>query len=355
MSKKDNRQDLNVQDFDYFLPEAQIAQSPLKKRSDSKLLLINRHNKQLHHDSFVSLDRWLKSGDLLVVNNTQVIPARLHGFKDTGAKVEILLLERLNDTDLKALVKPGRRLKKGAKIEFPSSSLRAEILTELEQGERIVTFTWDKKYRFEEILSLLGEMPLPPYIHEKLEEPRRYQTVYAQVDGSAAAPTAGLHFTQEMLVNLQSKGIEIASLTLHVGLGTFRPVSVEKVSQHRMHQESFSLSPEAAEKINRAKQEKRRVIAVGTTSARVLETLADSKGLVKAQTGSTDIFIYPGYEFHCLDGLITNFHLPKSTLLMMVSAFSSREIIFNAYAEAIARDYRFFSFGDATFMACHDI
>jgi len=347
------KNDLLVSQFDYPLPESLIAQSPLQKRSDSKLLLIDRFLGTLEHDTFAHLGHWLRVGDVLVVNDTKVIPARLLGNKSSGGEVECLLLERVDKYHWKALVRPGRRLAVGSEMLFGDGILRGFVAERLEDGERLIRFTWDEQLSFESVLDQLGEMPLPPYIHQRLQDKNRYQTVYAKESGSAAAPTAGLHFTPELIQELQSQGIIFVSLTLHVGLGTFRPVKVERISEHKMHSEYYELNQETAEKINQAKERGHRIIAVGTTSCRVLESRSDEQGVMTAGRGWTDIFIYPGYQFRCIDGLITNFHLPKSTLLMLISAFSNWEIVYKAYMEAIAQEYRFFSFGDATFFATH--
>lgn len=345
--------ELLVSQFDYDLPENLIAQSPLDRRSDSRLMIIDREKGYLADTYFYQLSDWLQPGDVLVINDTKVIPARLLGHKPSGGKVECLLLERLDDCRWKTLVKPGQRLQPGAEMIFGDGVLTGVIEERREMGERIVRFSWSEKRPFEEVLDQLGEMPLPPYIHLPLKEKQRYQTVYAAASGSAAAPTAGLHFTPELMQQLQQQGVEFVSLTLHVGIGTFRPVKVNRISEHKMHSEYYQLTKEAAGRINQAKADGRRILAVGTTSCRVLETLADPNGRLEAASGWTDIFIYPGYHFKLIDGLITNFHLPKSTLLMLVSAFSSWEIVKQAYQEAVRREYRFFSFGDATFFAIH--
>lgn len=351
MIKQDK--DLLVSQFDFSLPESLIAQSPLQRRSDSKLLLVDRNLGTLAHDTFAKLGHWLRAGDVLVVNDTKVLPARLIGKKASGGQVECLLLERVGSQHWKALVKPGRRLAVGSEMYFGEDLLKATVVERLDDGERLVRFSWQGDQPFESVLDQLGEMPLPPYIHQPLLEKDRYQTVYAKETGSAAAPTAGLHFTPELLLELKNQDIEIVSLTLHVGLGTFRPVKAERISEHKMHSEYYELGQEAASQINLAKQTGRRIIAVGTTSCRVLESLTDEQGVISAGRGWTDIFIYPGYRFRCINGLITNFHLPKSTLLMLISAFSSWEIVYKAYMEAIDHEYRFFSFGDATFFADH--
>lgn len=336
---------MNLEDFNYELPEDRIAQTPIKKRDNSKLLILDKETGEISHSHFNEIINELNKGDVLVLNNTKVIPARLIGAKEeTNAVIELLLLKDLGNNMWECLSRPAKRLKIGTIIKF-SDRLKAEVTEKLDEG--IVHVKLIYKGILMEILEELGEMPLPPYIHEKLEEKDRYQTVYAKVLGSAAAPTAGLHFTNELLEKLKEKGIEILFVTLHVGLGTFRPVEVENILEHHMHSEYYEMSEHTAERLNLAKKENRRIIAVGTTSTRVLESVAHKYNSFKACTGNTDIFIYPGFEFKAIDGLITNFHLPKSTLLMLVSALSSREKILNAYNEAIKKDYRFFSFGDA--------
>jgi S-adenosylmethionine:tRNA ribosyltransferase-isomerase len=334
---------MQLSDFDYYLPEELIAQFPLTVRDQSRLLVLDRQSDKLVHRRFYELPEYLNAGDTLVFNDTRVIPARLIGVKpDTGGKVEVFLLNRLEGDKWETLVKPGRKARPGTVIKF-SDELACEILDVTEFGGRVVRFAFDGI--FEEILDRLGETPLPPYIHEKLADKERYQTVYARERGSAAAPTAGLHFTENLLQQLRDKGINLAFVTLHVGLGTFRPVSVEDIEKHVMHKEYFSVPPATAALINETKQKGGRVIAVGTTAVRTLETAAEG-GLV-AKSGWTDIFIYPGYRFKLVDGLITNFHLPKSTLLMLVSALAGRERILDAYRQAVEERYRFFSFGDA--------
>ena len=326
---------MNVSDFDYDLPEELIAQDPLADRSSSRV--------------FRDIVEELNAGDVLVINNTRVIPARLYGKKaDTGAVIEVLLLNRKQDNTWEVLVRPGKKAREGAVIEFGDGLLKGEIVGILEEGNRLIRFSYDGI--FEEILDQLGEMPLPPYIKHKLKDRDRYQTVYAKYDGSAAAPTAGLHFTKDLLGEIRGKGVQVAEVTLHVGLGTFRPVKVDKVESHHMHTEHYIIDEATAETINAAKREGRRVIAVGTTSLRTLESAAGEDGLLKAGEGDTDIFIYPGYRFKMIDALITNFHLPKSTLVMLVSALAGRENIMKAYEEAIKERYRFFSFGDAMFI-----
>lgn len=341
---------MNVDAYDFHLPEELIAQTPLPDRSSSRLLLVNKEDGELAHRHFTDIIDYFQPGDTLVLNDTRVIPARLFGVKeDTGAKAEVLLLKNLGDDRWEALVKPGKKLKTGAVIVF-SDELSAVIEDEADMGGRTLRF----KYQgiFQEILDRLGTMPLPPYIKETLDDRERYQTVYAKREGSAAAPTAGLHFTQELLEQIEAKGVNIAYITLHVGLGTFRPMSVEKVEEHVMHSEFFVMSQETADIINATKEKGGRVIAVGTTSCRTLETVGrqcEGGPLVEC-SGWTDIFIYPGYEFRVVDALITNFHLPKSTLVMLVSALAGREHILAAYEEAIEQKYRFFSFGDAMFI-----
>jgi S-adenosylmethionine:tRNA ribosyltransferase-isomerase len=341
---------MNVDVYDFHLPEELIAQTPLSDRSASRLLLVNKEDGELAHRHFTDIIDYFQSGDTLVLNDTRVIPARLFGVKeDTGAKAEVLLLKNLGDDRWEALVKPGKKLKTGAVIIF-SDELRAVVEDESDMGGRTLHFIY--KGIFQEILDRLGTMPLPPYIRETLDDRERYQTVYAKHEGSAAAPTAGLHFTKELLEQIQAKGVNIAYITLHVGLGTFRPMSVEKVEEHVMHAEYFVLSQETADTLNAAKERGGRIIAVGTTSCRTLETVGrqcEGGPLVEC-SGWTDIFIYPGYKFNVVDALITNFHLPKSTLVMLVSALASREHILAAYEEAIEEKYRFFSFGDAMFI-----
>lgn len=340
---------MDVKDFDYDLPVELIAQDPIKDRSSSRLLVADRKSGEISHRIFRDISDELNPGDCLVINNTKVIPARLLGVKKTtGAAIEVLLLKRLSDTDWECLVKPGRKAVMGTVIEFGDGLLRGEITDVLEDGNRIIRFSYQGI--FEEILDSLGKMPLPPYIKHELKDKDRYQTVYAKYDGSAAAPTAGLHFTPELLDEIRSKGVQIAEVTLHVGLGTFRPVKVETVENHHMHTEHFIVTPEAADMINNAKAAGGRVIAVGTTSCRTLESAAGDDGIVAPCESDTGIFIYPGYQFKVVDALITNFHLPKSTLMMLVSALAGRDFIMRAYAQAVERRYRFFSFGDAMFI-----
>lgn len=337
---------MKTSDFFYDLPEELIAQDPLEERTASRLLVLNRETGAIEHKIFSDVIDYLNEGDCLVINNTRVIPARLIGEKEgTGGKVEVLLLKRRANDVWETLVKPGKKLKPGAKITFGDGRLRAEVLEVVEEGNRLVIFHYEGI--FEEILDSLGEMPLPPYITHKLEDKEMYQTVYAKFDGSAAAPTAGLHFTKELLNKIEEKGIKIASITLHVGLGTFRPVKVDDVNNHHMHTEWYEVNAEAADIINETKRNGGRVICVGTTSCRTIESVADEKGYMKAKTGETDIFIYPGYKFKVMDGLITNFHLPESTLVMLVSAFAGKENVLAAYETAVKERYRFFSFGDA--------
>ena len=337
---------MKTSDFDYHLPEELIAQTPMEPRDHSRLLVYNRADQGMQHLHFYDLPRFLRKGDVLVINETKVIPARLLGEKeDTGVPVELLLLKRLERDVWEALVRPGRRLKPGAICTFGGGLLKAEIIETAEDGGRKVRFHYNGV--FEEILDQLGQMPLPPYIHEKLQDQTRYQTVYAREEGSAAAPTAVLHFTPELMERIRSMGVEIVPVVLHVGLGTFRPVKVEDVSQHHMHVEHYEVSPEAARRINQARANGGRCICVGTTSVRTLETVTGEDGLVKAQSGDTGIFIMPGYTFHATDALITNFHLPQSTLLMLISALMGREEALRVYEEAVRQRYRFFSFGDA--------
>ena len=337
---------MKTSDFFYDLPEELIAQDPLEDRTASRLLVLNRETGAIEHKIFSDVIDYLNEGDCLVINNTRVIPARLIGEKEgTGGKVEVLLLKRRSNDVWETLVKPGKKLKPGAKITFGDGRLRAEVLEVVEEGNRLVKFYYEGI--FEEILDSLGEMPLPPYITHKLEDKEMYQTVYAKYDGSAAAPTAGLHFTKELLSKIEEKGIKIASITLHVGLGTFRPVKVDDVNNHHMHTEWYEVNAEAADIINETKRNGGRVICVGTTSCRTIESVAGENGYMKAKTGETDIFIYPGYKFKIMDGLITNFHLPESTLVMLVSAFAGKENVLAAYETAVKERYRFFSFGDA--------
>lgn len=337
---------MNVEEFDYDLPESLIAQTPLKDRDQSKLLVLGRKDGHITHKHFKDVIDYLEAGDTLVLNDTRVMPARLFGLKEeTGAKVEMLMLTRIEDNDWEVLLKPAKRIKVGNKLSFGDGKIVAECIKELDQGGRIMRLHYEGI--LEERLNELGEMPLPPYIKERLDDPDRYQTVYAKESGSAAAPTAGLHFTDELLDDIRAKGINIAFITLHVGLGTFRPVSVEDINDHEMHSEYYQMTQETADLLNQTKKEGHRIISVGTTSTRTLETIRRDYSEFVAVSGWTDIFIYPGFTYKAIDGLITNFHLPKSTLVMLVSAFSSRENILNAYKEAVNLEYRFFSFGDA--------
>ena len=341
---------MKTADFDYDLPEELIAQTPVEPRDHSRLLIYRRKDRSIEHKHFYDIADELKPGDALVINETKVIPARLLGAKeDTGVPVEVLLLRRHNTTEWEALVRPGRRLKPGTRCVFGDGRLRCEILGNVEEtGGRNVRFIYDGV--FEEILDQLGEMPLPPYIHEKLQDQGRYQTVYAKQEGSAAAPTAGLHFTPELLQRIRDKGVTVVPVLLHVGLGTFRPVKVEDAEKHVMHSEYCEVTPEAAETLNRIRRAGGRIVCVGTTSVRTLETRASDDGIIHAGAGDTSIFIYPGVRIKAVDALITNFHLPQSTLLMLVSAFMGREEALRVYREAVAEKYRFFSFGDAMFI-----
>lgn len=337
---------MNVKDYDYDLPEELIAQDPLEDRSSSRLMVLDRQTGDVEHRHFTDILEYLHPGDCLVINNTKVIPARLFGVKeDTQAKIEVLLLKRKENDIWETLVKPGKKAKPGTKLVFGDGLLTAEVVDVVEEGNRLIQFHYDGI--FEEILDQLGQMPLPPYITHQLKDKNRYQTVYAKYDGSAAAPTAGLHFTKELLQKVKDMGVDIAEVTLHVGLGTFRPVKVDNVLDHHMHSEFYMVSQEAADKINRAKESGHRVIAVGTTSTRTLEAAADENGRLHETSGWTEIFIYPGYQFKVIDALITNFHLPQSTLVMLVSALAGREHVLHAYEIAVKEKYRFFSFGDA--------
>ena len=337
---------MNVKDYDYDLPEELIAQDPLEDRSSSRLMVLDRQTGDVEHRHFTDILEYLHPGDCLVINNTKVIPARLFGVKeDTQAKIEVLLLKRKENDIWETLVKPGKKAKPGTKLVFGDGLLTAEVVDVVEEGNRLIQFHYDGI--FEEILDQLGQMPLPPYITHQLKDKNRYQTVYAKYDGSAAAPTAGLHFTKDLLQKVKDMGVDIAEVTLHVGLGTFRPVKVENVLDHHMHSEFYMVSQEAADKINRAKESGHRVIAVGTTSTRTLEAAADENGRLHETSGWTEIFIYPGYQFKVIDALITNFHLPQSTLVMLVSALAGREHVLHAYETAVKERYRFFSFGDA--------
>ena len=339
---------MQVSEFNYDLPEELIAQVPIKQRDESRLMVLDREKQTIEHKIFKDIIDYLEPEDCLVRNNTKVIPARIYGKKETGANVEFLLLNNIEGDIWETIVRPGNKLHVGAKVIFGDGLLRAEVIDTMPGGTRKVRFSYNGI--FNEILDKIGLMPLPPYIHEELKERDRYQTVYAKYDGSAAAPTAGLHFTPELLEKIEKKGIKIANVTLHVGIGTFRPVKEEKVEDHEMHSEHFYIKEEDVEKINSTKKAGKRVIAVGTTSCRVLETIADENGMVRVTEGDTQIFIYPGYKFKCLNGLITNFHLPQSTLLMLVSALAGKDFIMKAYNEAVKEKYRFFSFGDAMFI-----
>lgn len=341
--------EMRRQDFSFDLPQELIAQDPLKDRASSRLLVLDKETGETSHHVFREIKDYLHPGDCLVINDTKVIPARLIGSKiGTDAKIEILLLKRKEDNVWETLVKPGKKAKPGARISFGEGLLIGEVIDVVEEGNRLVRFTYNGI--FEEILDQLGQMPLPPYITHQLEDKNRYQTVYAKHSGSAAAPTAGLHFTPELLQEIKDEGVDIASVTLHVGLGTFRPVKVDNILEHHMHSEFYQIEESEAEKINRAKEKGGRIICVGTTSCRTIESAADENGHLRAGSGWTDIFIYPGYKFKILDCLITNFHLPESTLLMLVSALAGREHVLAAYEEAVKERYRFFSFGDAMFI-----
>ncbi len=341
--------EMRRQDFSFDLPQELIAQDPLKDRASSRLLVLDKETGETSHHVFREIKDYLHPGDCLVINDTKVIPARLIGSKiGTDAKIEILLLKRKEDNVWETLVKPGKKAKPGARISFGEGLLIGEVIDVVEEGNRLVRFTYDGIC--EEILDQLGQMPLPPYITHQLEDKNRYQTVYAKHSGSAAAPTAGLHFTPELLREIKDEGVDIASVTLHVGLGTFRPVKVDNILEHHMHSEFYQIEESEAEKINRAKEKGGRIICVGTTSCRTIESAADENGHLRAGSGWTDIFIYPGYKFKILDCLITNFHLPESTLLMLVSALAGREHVLAAYEEAVKERYRFFSFGDAMFI-----
>lgn len=340
---------MDLKDFNYDLPEELIAQDPLEDRSSSRLMVLHKDTGRIEHKIFRDIIDYLNPGDCLVINDTKVIPARLMGIKeDTGAAIEVLLLKRNADDVWECLVKPGKKARTGARIVFGEGLLVGEIVDVIEDGNRMIKFHYEGI--FEEILDKLGQMPLPPYITHKLQDKNRYQTVYARNEGSAAAPTAGLHFTKELLEKIKEKGVNVVSITLHVGLGTFRPVKVDKIEEHHMHTETFNISKEAADTINRTRAAGGRVIAVGTTSCRTLESSAADDGTIPARSGDTDIFIYPGYKFKAIDCLITNFHLPESTLIMLVSALAGRDNIMNAYETAVKERYRFFSFGDAMFI-----
>ena len=340
---------MKVSEFNYNLPEELIAQVPIKNRDESRIMILNREKRTIEHKMFKDIIDYLEPGDCLVRNNTKVIPARLYGKKETGANVEFLLLNNIEGDIWESIVRPGNKLHVGTKVIFGDGLLEAEILEIMPGGTRKVKFTYEGI--FNEILDKIGLMPLPPYIHETLKDKDRYQTVYAKYDGSAAAPTAGLHFTNELLEKIKKKGIEIANVTLHVGIGTFRPVKEDEVEKHDMHTDHYYIKKEDAEKINNAKKNGKKIISVGTTSCRVLETVADENGFVRETEGDTNIFIYPGYKFKCIDNLITNFHLPQSTLLMLVSALADKEFILEAYNKAVDEKYRFFSFGDAMYIS----
>ncbi len=337
---------MKVADFNYDLPKELIAQVPIKNRDESRLMVLNRKTKTIEDKTFKDILNYLNPGDCLVRNNTKVLPARLYGVKEeTGANVEFLLLKRIEGDIWEVMVRPGKKLLPGAKVSFENGILKAEVLEKMDEGNRKVKFEYDGI--FNEILDKIGLMPLPPYIKERLKDKDRYQTVYAKYEGSSAAPTAGLHFTEELLEKIRQKGVEIANVTLHVGIGTFRPVKEETVEAHDMHSEHFYIKQEDVDKINNTRKNGGRIIAVGTTSCRVLETIADENGMVKETEADTKIFIYPGYKFKCIDALITNFHLPESTLIMLVSALAGKDYIMEAYKHAVEEKYRFFSFGDA--------
>ncbi len=339
-------QDLKTSDFYFDLPKELIAQDPLENRSSSRLLMVDKNTGVVRHEIFHNIVDYLHAGDCLVLNDTKVLPARLLGIKpDTGAQVEVLLLKRREGNVWESLVKPGKKVRPGAKLTFGEGILNAEVLDVVEEGNRLIRFSYNGI--FEEVLDRLGEMPLPPYITHKLKDKNRYQTVYAKYDGSAAAPTAGLHFTSELLAQIEKKGVKLAYVTLHVGLGTFRPVKADHILEHHMHSEYYQITQSAAEMINEAKKSGHRVICVGTTSCRTIESAADESGILSECCGDTEIFIYPGYQFKVMDCLITNFHLPESTLVMLVSALAGRENVLQAYKEAVKEKYRFFSFGDA--------
>ena len=338
---------MKTQDFSYNLPEELIAQTPLYPRDSSRLLCYDKTNDKITHEIFHDITSYLKKGDVLVINDTKVYPARIFGYTVNGGKVEVLLLKRLNLTDWEALVKPGKKAREGVRLTV-NEELSLTVLSRTESGERIIRFEFEGV--FEDVLSRAGEMPLPPYIREKLKDQDRYQTVYCKNEGSSAAPTAGLHFTQELLDKIAEMGVQIARVQLNVGLGTFRPVKCDNILEHKMHVEYYNIDQTATDIINKAKSEGRRIIAVGTTSVRTLETVADEKGFVKPCSGDTGIFIYPSYKFKCVDALITNFHLPESTLIMLVSAFLTREKTLELYNLAVDMKYRFFSFGDAMFL-----
>lgn len=340
---------MKVSDFDFYLPEELIAQHPLEKRDTSRLMVLDKKTGEIEHKIFKDIIDYLNEGDTLVLNNTRVMPARLIGEKEnTGGKIEFLLLKRLEGDKWECLAKPGKTAKPGRRFTFGDGKLKCEVLEVLETGNRVIEFEYDGI--FEEVLDSLGEMPLPPYIHERLEDSERYQTVYSKEKGSAAAPTAGLHFTEELLEQIKEKGVNIAYVTLHVGLGTFRPVKAETIDEHVMHSEFYQVSEETARIVNETKDRGGKIISVGTTSTRTLETIGDENGRIKECSGWTNIFIYPGYNFKVVDNLITNFHLPESTLIMLVSTLAGKDHVLNAYNEAVKERYRFFSFGDAMFI-----
>ena len=344
-----NPETLKTSDFYFDLPPELIAQDPLADRSASRLLVLDKNTGETRHESFKNIIDYLNPGDVLVLNNTRVLPARLHGIREgTGAAIEVLLLRRREKDVWETLVKPGKKVKPGVMLKFGDGLLRGEVLDIVEEGNRLIRFRYEGI--FEEVLDRLGEMPLPPYITHKLEDKNRYQTVYAKYDGSAAAPTAGLHFTEDLLKQIEEKGVKLAYVTLHVGLGTFRPVKADLITEHHMHSETYQITAQAAKLINETKESGHRVICVGTTSCRTLESAADERGVLRECCGDTDIFIYPGYRFKVLDALITNFHLPESTLVMLVSALAGRENVLRAYQEAVKERYRFFSFGDCMFV-----
>ena len=340
---------MNVKDFNFDLPQELIAQHPLQKRDESKLMVVNKTSSEIEHKKFKDIIDYLNPGDCLVLNDTRVLPARLLGVKEgSGGKMEFLLLRRIDVDHWETLVKPGKKAKIGTRFVFGNGELKAQVISVSEGGSRIVKFEFEGI--FEEVLDKLGEMPLPPYITEKLEDSERYQTVFSREVGSAAAPTAGLHFTEDLLKQIKAKGVKLAFVTLHIGLGTFRPVKTEKVEEHEMHSEYYVLNSETADVINETKEKGGRIIAVGTTSNRTLESIGDENGRVHEKCGWTDIFIYPGYKFKIVDALITNFHLPESTLIMLVSAFAGQNLVMGAYDMAVKEKYRFFSFGDAMFL-----
>ena len=344
-----NGEMLKTSDFYFDLPPELIAQDPLTDRSASRLLVLDKNTGEIKHEQFRNIINYLNPGDCLVLNDTRVIPARLHGIREeTGAAIEVLLLKRKEKDVWETLVRPGKKVRPGVKLSFGEGLLRGEVLEIVEEGNRLIRFQYEGI--FEEVLDRLGEMPLPPYITHKLEDKNRYQTVYAKYDGSAAAPTAGLHFTRDLLDEIAQRGVNLAYVTLHVGLGTFRPVKAERITEHHMHSETYQITKEAAEVINRTRKHGGRVICVGTTSCRSLESAAEEDGTLRECSGDTEIFIYPGYRFKVLDALITNFHLPESTLVMLVSALAGREKVLRAYGEAVEERYRFFSFGDAMFI-----